>query len=221
MGRVWAKLANEFVDLQGDQSLRKIVALFVATLHLRHPQTRRVTSDILKAIVDFFGECPKDELGNPTISEIRYRGEIRPFDSAKYLLRGAGQKQVHQTFNEHIHALATRVAEAVMEKRWSVVFSDSPAFVTTDTPVAIVNPGRRSFGIKTPGTIVSVPLSPNRVLIMDDLSNQPKGQYYPLGDHGPAPFNLMAWGNCERFMISSRDPDQVCTEMCRWSEGAA
>ena len=116
-------------------------------------------------------------------------------------------------FIDSLNQHATWCAEILLKKRWSVVFSERPLFITTDTPVAINNCSRATFGLETPGTLISVPLSPTRILLMDDRHDQPDGQYYPLAGDDPAPFNFLAWRNCERFMFSSRPTDVVCAEM--------
>jgi len=219
LARLWPELTDGFADLHGQESIRKIVALFVSTLHLRHPDSIRVVVEMHENLVSLFEGCPKDAAGNPLISEVDYRGDVRPFDNSGYqAYKSAGPDEIRQMFVDGIRAHATWFAEALMEKRWSVVFSESPVFVTTDTPVAIVNRFRERFGITTPGTVVSIPLSPTRVLLMDDRNDQPQGRYYPLAAHGPAPFNLSAWHGCERFMISSRDPDEVCAEILAWTD---
>ena len=110
------------------------------------------------------------------------------------------------------------LAQELLKKRWWVSFTDTASFITTDTPVIVVNPERQSFGINTPGTVLSFPISPTRILMMDDRWDQPKGRYYPLGADGPAPFNYTAWCKCERFMISSRPTDLVCAEMLAWTD---
>ncbi|MGH6629765.1 MAG: hypothetical protein ACREB3_08545, partial [Burkholderiales bacterium] len=51
--------------------------------------------------------------------------------------------------------------------------------ITTDTPVSIVNRSHETSGLKTPGTVVAIPLSPTRILLMDDRLDQPMGHYYP------------------------------------------
>lgn len=113
---------------------------------------------------------------------------------------------------------AAWLAQELLKKRWWVSFTDTPSFITTDTPVVVVNPERQSFGINTPGTVISLPISPTRILMLDDRLDQPKGRYYPLGTNGPAPFNDIAWCKCERFMISSRPTDLVCAEMLAWTD---
>jgi len=137
---VWHDLASELVDLHGCEHMRKAVALFIATLHLRHPNAHRMTAQLHSKLVAFLDDCPKDAGGNPLIEEIEHRGKVMPFDSSGYHeYKNAGPEEVRRMFIEAIRAQATSLAETLMEKRWSVVFTESPAFVTTDTPVVLVN----------------------------------------------------------------------------------
>lgn len=221
LSRVWPELATGFVDLHGSEATRKALALFVSTLHLRHPRSARLTVEMHSQLVSFFETIPKDSAGNPLVAEIDHRGTVRRFDPSGYAdYRSADSERLRQVFVDDIRANARWFAEALLEKRWSVVFAEEPLFITTDTPVAIVHQTRDRFGVKTPGTVLSFPLSPTRVLFMDDRLDQPKGHYYPLGSHGPGPFNLGAWRCCERFMISSRNTDEVCAEMLAWANAS-
>jgi len=63
---------------------------------------------------------------------------------------------------------ATHLAEILMRKRWSGIFSERPVFITTDALVMMLNPTLERFGFMTPGTVVSFPLSPTRVLMIDE-----------------------------------------------------
>jgi len=219
---LWPLLADGFIDLHKEKMIQKAVALFVAILHLRHPRMLREIAKIHAQLVEVFDSFPKDEHGNPLVAEVEHKGVRRRLDTSNWhQYKDAGHSDKHQMFVDSISPNAIHCAEILMKKRWSVVFSEGPAFITTDTPVAISNHTRNVFGLDTSGTIVSFPLSPTRVLLMDDEHDQPAGQYYPLAAHGPAPFNFVAWNNCERFMISSRPTDIVCTEMlaCADSNG--
>jgi hypothetical protein len=122
-------------------------------------------------------------------------------------------------FVRSIRGNGVHLAEAMMKKRWSVILAEEPVFITSDRPVQMFNPKRERFGISTPGTVIIFPLSPTRILLMDDKLNEPIGQYYPMDlAHGPGPWNMGAWTNCERFMISSRNTDEVIAEIMAWAD---
>jgi hypothetical protein len=218
---MWRDVANGFVDLNEHTSLRKAIALFVSTLHFRHPQSRQRVAEIHSKLVSLVEDFPKDQHRNKKVYLLDSDGSPKVFDSSNYQQwNNAGPDDLHQMFVDSIRDHSGEFARILLEKRWAVVFADAPVFITTDTPVAIVNRHRTPFGITTPGTLLSLPLSPTRVLIMDDGHDQPKGQYYPLGAHGPGPANLMAWHCCKRFMISPRPTDYVCAEMLEWADSS-
>ena len=56
---VWSALATDAVDLTR-LSVRRIIALFVATLGLRHPATLSKRRDIHRRLNEFFEAGPKD-----------------------------------------------------------------------------------------------------------------------------------------------------------------
>jgi hypothetical protein len=224
MDSVWPILANDFIDLHADKAIRKALALFVSILHLRHPKRLSEVEKIHAQIVAACEACPKDGAGRPLIETVEHKGIVQPFDNSDwhdYVVAGRNEKR--RMFVDAIRQNATHFAEILMKKRWYVVFSRQPVFITTDNPVTLVNPNHRVFGLATPGTEVFFPLSPTRILIMDDRHDQPKGLYYPLLDdaRGSGLFNFAAWHHSERFMISPRHTDAVCAELMAWSEGYA
>jgi hypothetical protein len=54
---------------------------------------------------------------------------------------------------------------------------------------------REKFGFGTPGVMVTFPLGPKRMLVMDDMHHEPASQYYPPKDANAASFNLTTWRN--------------------------
>ena len=219
MAGIWPAIADQFVDLHGDQLIRQAIALFVSTMYLRHPRRLLEIESVHAQLVELYNGLPKNESGNPQIDEVECNGVISRFDSSDWQeYKAAGREEKRRMFVDSLRQNAIHCAGILMKKRWSVVFAEAPLFITTDTPVAVCNSERAVFGLRTPGTVISFPLSPTRVLMMDELHNQPKGQYYRLGVGGPAPVNFTAWRNCERFMISSRSTDAVCAEIVAWTD---
>lgn len=210
----WPLLTNEFRDLHGDGALRKAIALFISVLHLRHPRRLSEIERLHAQMLQTYETFPKDESRCPRIDAVEVNGVFRQLDNSDWGQHSAaGVEEKKRMFIDSLLQNATHYAEILMKKRWSVVFSEAPAFITTDTPVAVIHETRDVFGLATPGTVISFPLSPSRVLMMDDRHDQPKGHYYRLADTGPGPANFVAWRNCERFMISSRPTEPVFAEM--------
>jgi hypothetical protein len=85
-------------------------------------------------------------------------------------------------------------------------------FITSDNPVMIVHPSLKFRGLKTPETTVTFPLSPTRILIMDNRLGEPDAQYYPLRQ-GPGSLNGLIWRNAIEHMFAPRHPAFICGEM--------
>ena len=101
----------------------------------------------------------------------------------------------------------------ILIRPWSVVCSIQDSFITTDKPVALHHTARPKFGFGTPGVIITFPLGPKRLLVMDDMHVEPSNQYYPLKDGNAGSFNLTTWRNGSRFMITGRPIEDVLDEM--------
>ena len=219
LARIWPTLAEDFIDIDGNESLRKGLSLFLATLYLRHPSQREVVRRIHGQMVALFESAPKDSDGVPVVSQLKVGDRTIELDRSDWSsYRVWTKNDYHRSFVRTIEQQAHYVAELLLEKRWSVIVSDEPLFITTDNPLLVENPKKERFGLGTHATVISFPLSPTRLLVMDDNHGEPSGQYYPLGDHGPGPFNLGLWRRASEFMISHRPSDLVMTEMLQWAD---
>jgi hypothetical protein len=147
------------------------------------------------------------------------KGKMLEFDTTGWHeYRNWGKNDHHSFFSDCVQSEATDIAEIFLEKRWSIIVSQDPSFITSDKPLAKENLEKKLFGFGSKGTMVTFPLSPIRLLVMDDRYDQPAGQYYALHSDGPGPFNLGIWRNGCRFMISPRNTDEVISEMLEWAE---
>jgi hypothetical protein len=210
---VWPTIANDYVDLN-QESIRKSIALFVATMILRHPKNLNDYKDIQSKLIAFYDNGPKDELGRPALKSVEINGEVREIDTSDWeKYSNPTDNDYMKFFTEIITTEATKIAKILMKKRWSIVFSEHPVFITTDCPVITFNQEKEIFGLDTKGTFINFPLSPTRVLVMDDKYDEPHSQYYPLNSHGPGPANFMAWQGAFNFMITGRPPNEVFREM--------
>lgn len=216
---VWPSLAEDYVPLD-ELNLRKGLALFVAVMHLRNPAVRADVERIHSNLVQFYEASPRLADGTPDIERLEINGQVRDFLSYGWKEYCAWGKDEHDRFFAHIvQSEATRIAEMLLSKRWSVVCSDQEMFITTDKPVGLQHQTREKFGFGTPGTIVSFPLSPTRLLTMDDMHAEPANQYYPIDSNGPS-FNFITWRNGSRFLVTGRPIPEVLTEMLSLKESA-
>ena len=210
---IWPSFANNFVDL-GSDSIRKCVSLFLATLILRHPSNLHEYRIIQNKMIEYFDGLPKDDEGRPKVNHIETPDGTFEFDVSNWNEYSKPTDYDREIFFvEQINREAINVAKILMEKRWSVLFSDESGFITTDRPVSIFNQDKDKFGVSSKGTFIKLPISPTRVLILDDRFQEPGSRYYPLSEQGHGPANLTSWIHAHRFMITGRDTDEVCEEM--------
>lgn len=202
---IWGVVCNDFPDLTWEP-LRKMLALLTATTFVRNPlqferwKATHVGMRNLYAQVD----TPPTHV---TLGGRRY--EVNPSDWPDF--KSAGDEEMKSAWNDYV-AGAGDIAPKLLSMRWAVLFCDQPMFVTSDNPVNIIHPSLQFKGLNDPETIVSFPLSPTRILMMDNRHGEPNGAYYPLR-HDPAVENLLIWRNAIDHMFSPRDPIQVCMEI--------
>jgi hypothetical protein len=218
MGTMWPSLAEGFVDL-ADPTLRKGLSLFIAVMHLRNPEIRKAVERIHRNLVELYEDIPPRPDGTPNVESVEIAGETYNLDTNGWNEYRAWEKNDHDRFFTHvIESEATRIADVLMQKRWSVILSEREAFVTTDKPVVLQHQSRRSFGFRTPGVIVSFPLGPKRLLVTDDMHHEPANQYYSLQESAEGAFNLAIWKSGSRFMVTGRPVHHVLAEIVKWAE---
>lgn len=214
LGQVWPAVAEDFVDLT-EPALRKAISLFLATTHFRHPDNLETVKRTHQALVNFYDSGPKDSDGVPLVDSIEVQGEVVPFDvTGWHDYKQEGQDGHHRFFAEFVRNDAAHMAELLLRKRWSIVFSTTDVFVTSDKPVVLSHLERNVFGYGTEGTILQFPLSPRRMLILDDLHSEPGGQYYPIAPANAGSFNYTTWFGAARFLITGRNVEEVLREVC-------
>ncbi len=213
LSQLWPALATDFVNL-GAEHIRKGLALFVAIMHLRHPEVRRQVEDIHRQLVAFYDGMPSRPDGTPDVDSIEINGQLYEINTTDWnAYREWGKDDHDRFFARFVQFESGRMARRLLEKRYSIVFSGRDTFITTDKPVVVQHPTRERFGIGTPGTIVMLSLSPTRLLVMDDLHHEPANQYYPLADSNIGAFNLSVWRGASRFLLTGRPLEQVLAEV--------
>ncbi len=214
LSQIWPALATDYVAL-GDEHVRKALSLFVAVMHFRHPDTRSMLEVIHHQLVACYETCPLGADGTPQIDSVKVDGEIYQVDTSEWLAyKNSGTDKHHRSFVSAIRSEAGRMAEHLLSKRWSVIVSDTDIFITTDKPVVLLHEARERFGYGTPGSIIYFPLSPTRLLILDDRHDEPSNQYYPLMSTNAGAVNFLLWRGASRFLVTGRGLERVISELC-------
>lgn len=216
----WPTLATEFVDF-GQANIRRLVALFVSVMHLRSPDSLHAVESIHSNLVSLYETAPKRPDGTPHVEVVDAHGKAKLLDTTGWdQYRTAGANDHKRFFGAMIQSQAVRIAEYLITKRWCTLLADEDAFVTSDCPVSIQHPSRQVFGVATPGSIVVFPLTPRRLLVMDDRQEEPPDQYYPLNRRSLGPMNGLIWRN-GRLLLTGRPIPEVLTELVSAAEAPA
>lgn len=124
LGAIWPTLAEDHMDL-GDPVLRKALSLFVAVMHLRHPDNLEAVEQMHQSLVAFFEEMPTTLDGTPDVESVEIAGTAYPFDASRWHeYRAWGRNDHHRFFTHIIQSEAVRLAELLMQKRWSMIISE-------------------------------------------------------------------------------------------------
>ena len=137
LGLFWPDLADGFVDIN-DPALRKGLSLFVAVMHLRNPECRQLIERLHQQLVEFFGTVPMRPDGSPAVNSLEVAGVTCELETHGWREYQAWGKNDHDRFFAHmVESEAIELATLLMKKRWSIVFSESDIFITSDMPVVL------------------------------------------------------------------------------------
>lgn len=208
--KVWHAVCNDFPDYSWEP-LRKMVALLTAVSWLRTPLQFEMWKSVHQQFVDFYSGL--DRLPD----RVTLGGQTITLNHSSWPeFRDAGEDEMKKAWNSWLGA-ASEVAKELMKMRWAVVVSDEPLFITSDNPVLIGDTLTHHRGLAHPDTMVSFPLSPTRMLVMDNRHSEPDAQFYPVND-AAASNNLLTWRNAINYIFSHKHPDIVCGELVRDAE---
>lgn len=164
MESIYTSVWPDIVDRAQNGETRRNIARFVALMFVRHPQqrekARRRNEVFREAVRDL---QPDDEVEIVAPERVCKIG-------VQEILEGTKSEAAVRSFLNVMRSTVEGIAEVLVARRWGVVFSEEPTFVTSDCPV-VLNRGscqRRAFGFRTPGTLILFPCSPKRLLVIGD-----------------------------------------------------
>lgn len=221
LSQIWTIFANDFINLD-NQAFRKIISLFLATLFLRHPKRLPEQEKMQNDLIDFYEKnIPKDKDGNLLSCQVITSKEEFTLDTSGWNSYSNPTKyDKEKFFIDTIRKSSMELVEVLMKKRWSVIYSETKQFITTNDPLVITNHQGEitNCGLNAKGTTITFPISPTRILVLDDLFDEPHSQYYPLRQDNGVKINILLWKNAHQFMISHRNSDEVMYEMVNYHD---
>lgn len=207
---IWKAICTDFPDLAWEP-LRKMVALLVAVTWLRTPKQFEFWKSMHRQFIEFFSH----DSGLPDAFEMN--GRTVDLDHSNWPdFRDASEEDMKRAWNRWLGQSA-EIAQAFLNMRWAVLFSEAPVFITSDNPVMVGDTIGPHRGLKHPDALVMFPLSPTRILMMDNRHQEPDAQFYPI-KHDPASTNMLIWRNSIKHMFAPRDPHEICVEMLKDAE---
>lgn len=217
LATIWSELANGFLDL-ADQDIRRSLALYLAFQFLRHPDRRALHDSIHSQFAELIRnnqQGPQETWRPVTVQRSGRSTTYSAAEVASYV--NADCNDFQAAWISNICLDVRDCAIRLMEKRWSVVFIDSPLFITSDHPFYVLNPEMSRHQLLGKDAMLHFPISPTRILVLDDL-NEPRNQYYYHNDKVADEFNCSTWVNTDGFMISSRNVDDVLSGIVRYGD---
>lgn len=201
---IWKMIGTDEIDM-GDETVRKFVALTTAVMILRNP-----------AYLEWMEKLHRRQVAEISATagipgSVKIKDQVYKLDTDSWpAYRNASPDDVKRMWLDQVGS-AVWLAEILMKMRWGIFISDTPAYITSDKPVMISHPSLQNRGLSNPETILTFPLSPTRVLFMDNRHGEAADKYWP--DHDAAGINGMIWRESYSCMLSHRDPHEVLVEI--------
>lgn len=197
---LFAKNWPEIFDRGENSNTRKNLSRFLATLIIRHPFARDIVRDINEQLWTLAGRAREG-------SRIVIRGrcgaaEVSVADIHQYAARNADE--IRTDWLRIMPNVVRSISDELLARKWGVFCTDADSVITSDTPVALHRGAcrRDKFGIGTPGTFISFPISPRRFLIIADEWRFPF-MHYKLDDE--CGFIRHVIRSADRFIFAQRE----------------
>jgi hypothetical protein len=209
IARFYLRIAEGYPDLTAAWGMKKLAALFIATLILRHPDVEEDTHEMHRRMVQMYEAAPKDADGRPLVSHILHDGKPLELDTSDYEeYKTADANRLKQMFAEQIRPIARNITDLIFKKRWAFLCTDEPVFFTSDRPVIRQHYERKTFGIGTPGVHLWFPVTPTRMLWMTDRFGDQVDGFYPFPVAEATLLNAFTMANGTRYLLSHERPDK-------------
>ena len=194
----WLDFFNDTTNPRTKMNISRFIALF----HLRNPIQRETIREVnagFRALVERVGDQEKIDFITPDGKTLSVRTQdIRNFTTDTPI-------NIKTGFLVQMRTAVEDLAKVLFARKWGVIYApdSAPVFITSDCPV-VLHRGtstRENFGFRTPGTEITFPISPSKMLKISDRFEQ-DGLHYPLLRLGD--LNEGTVMTAERFIFSAR-----------------
>jgi len=194
----------DIFDRAENPDTRHNLARFLATLLLRHPTSREIVCAINRRLLAMASNAQNHE----RVSILRHQVSVRVSAAEILEFASTDPDAVRTDWLRQMPTLAPSLADLLFSRRWGVIFARAPAFITSDNPVFLDRGCYKGekFGMGTPGTLISFPISPTRFLLIADEWQHPF-MHYRLED--AQVFMRRVVRKAHRFVFSSHESAEL------------
>lgn len=196
---IFAKKWPDIFECACNKRTKMNLARYLAISYLRHPNTRRMIDNINTATRDLISKIVPHQ---KTI-DIRVKDKSLTLDVDHVRQKTEDtDTNIQEGFLRVMRSSAQDLANTLFNRKWGILFSSEPIFATADCPFVLWRGSSscRTFGIGTAGTQLSFPLSPRKLLLIDDDFTY-DGMLYPLKSVGNLNTGIIK--AAERFVFSA------------------
>ena len=192
----------EVFDDIGNPETKKHISRFLALMHTRHPAQK----ETVRRINSLLREMAARARGRKEIEITQSDGErtrIQVSDIDQYA--ADTEANTRAAFLSAMRASVGEIAQVLNARKWGIIVSDVPGFLTSDRPL-VVNRGHcrdQVFGLGSPGTTVTFPISPTRLLLIGDGFKKDGSHYQIESVTGPNTDTIRGAG---RFVFARDKP---------------
>jgi len=159
---VWPGIFERIASLETKRNL----ASFIALLYLRHPDMRQMLGAINNRFSELVDGLPSEQeilFENRQGKRVSTAGDVR-----KGIYKHDGDLQV--AFIRQMRSGVKFLAKVLADRKWGILKSEGPIFLTGDRPIVLCRGSctKERFGLRTPGTQITFPVSPRHMLVIQD-----------------------------------------------------
>jgi len=204
---VWPKIFDRAENLKTRENL----ARFIALMALRHPKEKQAVRTVNKLFRETVSGLPPEQ-------EVEFVVEgksisIRVDEVLK--LASDDRDTIQSQYLRNMPHTVMDIANVLVKRRWGIIFSDSPIFITSDCPVVLCRglSAKTYFGFGTPGTSILFPICPTRLLAIDDRWPH-EFAHYKLTK--PDIYNGIISRGATRFVYADNENPDLAAKISKW-----
>jgi hypothetical protein len=206
---IWRILARANVNYS-ESPFKRGLALFISNLILRSHDSFIEQTILRKNLIENISKLPKDKNGFPMVTSIEINGVLHTLDIntwPDFLHASIDDEKIE--YGKNIRDMNADIIEDLYKKRWEMKVTNTDCFITTDNPITMTNSSKKIYGYNTPGTTIFFPITPRKLLIIDDRNDLSTNEYKLIDRTIADQINYILMMNAKKYMITNLDPDEV------------